>query len=98
MPMRCAASTFSLMPPTGSTRPESVISPVMATRGRTGRPGEQRDEGGHQGDAGGRTVLGDGALGDVQVQVDALEERLLDAELPRVGAHPATARPARSPS
>jgi len=33
-----AASTFSLMPPTGSTRPESVISPVMATRGRTGLP------------------------------------------------------------
>ena len=35
---RCAARTFSLMPPTGSTRPESVISPVIATRGRTGRP------------------------------------------------------------
>src|SRR5688572_19304731 len=37
-PRRCAARTFSLMPPTGSTRPVRVISPVMATRGRTGRP------------------------------------------------------------
>ena len=26
------------MPPTGSTRPDSVISPVIATSPRTGRP------------------------------------------------------------
>ena len=38
MPWRRAASTFSLMPPTGSTRPDSVISPVIATSPRTGRP------------------------------------------------------------
>ena len=38
MPARLAASTFSLMPPTGSTLPRSVISPVMATFGRTWRP------------------------------------------------------------
>ena len=31
MPCRCAASAFSRMPPTGSTRPLSVISPVIAT-------------------------------------------------------------------
>ena len=31
MPPRCAASTFSLSPPIGSTRPRSVISPVIAT-------------------------------------------------------------------
>ena len=37
MPLRCAASTFSLMPPTGSTRPLSVISPVIANAGRIGR-------------------------------------------------------------
>ena len=37
MPTRRAASTFSLMPPTGSTRPESVISPVIAMSPRTGR-------------------------------------------------------------
>jgi ATP-dependent Lon protease len=36
--MRLAASTFSLMPPTGSTRPDSVISPVIARSRRTGRP------------------------------------------------------------
>ena len=36
MPARRAASTFSLMPPTGSTLPESVISPVIATSLRTG--------------------------------------------------------------
>jgi hypothetical protein len=36
-PLRLAASTFSLMPPTGSTWPVSVISPVMARLGRTRR-------------------------------------------------------------
>src|SRR5229473_954673 len=34
---RCAAITFSLMPPTESTLPRRVISPVMATSCRTGR-------------------------------------------------------------
>jgi hypothetical protein len=38
MPARFAASTFSLMPPTGSTFPRRVISPVMATSGRPARP------------------------------------------------------------
>ncbi len=37
MPTRRAASTFSLIPPTGSTRPDSVISPVIAMSPRTGR-------------------------------------------------------------
>ena len=36
IPPRCAASTFSLSPPIGSTRPRSVISPVIATSLRTG--------------------------------------------------------------
>ena len=31
MPARCAARIFSLRPPIGSTRPRSVISPVIAT-------------------------------------------------------------------
>src|SRR6266851_3333624 len=35
MPARWAARTFSLMPPTGSTVPRSVISPVIATSPRT---------------------------------------------------------------
>ena len=38
MPARGAASTFSLMPPTGSTRPRSEISPVIATLPRARRP------------------------------------------------------------
>jgi len=37
-PARCAPSTFSLIPPIGSTRPRKVISPVIATSSRTGRP------------------------------------------------------------
>ena len=38
MPAARAASTFSLMPPTGSTCPVRVTSPVMATSASTGRP------------------------------------------------------------
>ena len=37
-PWRRAARAFSRMPPTGSTRPDSVISPVIATSGSTGTP------------------------------------------------------------
>ncbi len=36
-PARLAARTFSLIPPTGSTRPLKVISPVMAKRGLISR-------------------------------------------------------------
>ena len=35
MPARCAATVFSLMPPTGSTSPRRLISPVIATSLRT---------------------------------------------------------------
>ena len=38
IPARCAASTLALMPPTGSTRPRSVHSPVIAVSERTRRP------------------------------------------------------------
>ena len=38
MPALSAASSFSFRPPMGSTRPRSVISPVMATSLRTGMP------------------------------------------------------------
>ena len=37
-PDRCAARILLLSPPIGSTRPRSVISPVMATSLRTGMP------------------------------------------------------------
>ncbi len=36
IPMRFAASTFSLIPPTGSTWPRNVISPVIAISFLTG--------------------------------------------------------------
>ena len=35
-PALLAASTFSLIPPTGNTLPLKVISPVMAKNGRIG--------------------------------------------------------------
>ena len=38
IPARWAPSTFSFTPPIGSTRPRRVISPVIATSLRTGRP------------------------------------------------------------
>ena len=38
IPARSAASAFSRTPPTGSTRPRSVTSPVIATSWRTGMP------------------------------------------------------------
>src|ERR1700689_143316 len=38
MPARFAPSTFSFTPPIGSTIPDRVISPVIASRSRTGRP------------------------------------------------------------
>ena len=37
MPAPCAATTFSLMPPTGSTSPRRLISPVIAVSLRTVR-------------------------------------------------------------
>src|SRR5207302_7821336 len=37
-PARCAASSFCLTPPIGSTRPFNVTSPVMPTSDRTARP------------------------------------------------------------
>ena len=36
-PERLAASAFSFIPPIGRTLPLSVISPVIAVSGRTGR-------------------------------------------------------------
>ena len=38
MPARTAPRIFSFTPPMGRTRPESVISPVIATSCRTGIP------------------------------------------------------------
>ena len=87
-PTRRAASTFSLMPPTGSTRPDSVISPVIARSPRTGRPVSS--------DTSAVTIVtpaegpsfGMAPDGHVQVDLGRLEEVRVDAELARVGAHP----------
>ena len=38
IPVRSAAIVFSLSPPIGRMRPRMLISPVMATSLRTGRP------------------------------------------------------------
>ena len=67
MPGRRAASTFSLMPPMGSTRPLSVISPVIAVSLRAGvfvYSGRQRR---HHRHAGRGTVLRDRAGRNVNV-------------------------------
>jgi hypothetical protein len=96
IPVRCAARTFSLIPPTGSTLPRSVISPVMATSLCTGRrmvsevsavmivtPAEA-----HLGDSPGRHVPVDGLV---------LEELGIDVGrlgIPPVGVH---ARPVAIP-
>ena len=57
IPARLAASIFSLMPPTGSTLPRSVISPVMARLAFTFLLGEGRSEGGSHRDTGRRSVF-----------------------------------------
>ena len=79
MPPRSAASSFSLSPPIGSTRPRSVTSPVMATSRRTGDAGQRRDHRRDHADAGRRAVLGHRAFGQMDVDVLAGEDRRLDA-------------------
>ena len=68
IPARCAASDFSLSPPTGSTWPVRVTSPVIATSLETGRPATSDERCRHR-DAGRRTVLGHGAGRDVDVEI-----------------------------
>ena len=75
MPARRAASTFSLMPPTGSTRPVSVISPVMAVSLRTGMSRVQRGQRRRHGHAGRRAVLGHRAGRHVDVHARRAEQR-----------------------
>src|SRR5437870_10681707 len=91
-PARLAARTFSLMPPTGSTRPLSVISPVMATRSRTGRRVSAESS----------TVaivtpaegpsLGNGPSRDVNVDVVVLKEVRIDPVIPGVASDPGQRR------
>src|SRR3954465_11759874 len=98
-PARCAARILDLRPPIGSTRPRSVISPVIATSLRTGMPVSADTiavaivtpaEGPSLGmaPAGRGAVLGGGARPDVDVQGVLLEFVALDAELAGVAADP----------
>jgi hypothetical protein len=81
-PARRAASTFSLMPPTGSTRPRRLISPVIATSLRTARSVEQRARATvYIATPGARAVLGRGARGHVHVHIGLRSKRVgVDAE------------------
>ena len=74
MPARSAASTFSLTPPIGSTRPRRLISPVIATSLRTGRSRQQRRQRDEHRDAGARAVLRRRAGRHVDVDVGLLEQ------------------------
>ena len=84
MPIRRAASVFSRMPPTGSTSPESVISPVIATSDRTGTPRAADTIAVAIVTPGRRAVLGDGAGRNVDVDVLLAQELRRDAEVARV--------------
>ncbi len=94
MPARWAASTFSLMPPTGSTVPRRVISPVIATSPRTRRPVSSDTSATVIDDARRGPVLRHGALRHVQVDVRLLEVDG-DAEILDVRAHPRQTRARR---
>ncbi len=87
-PARRAASTFSLMPPTGSTRPDSVISPVIARLGSHRPAGQRRRQRRHHRHARRRTVLRNRAGRHVQVDLRVLVERRVDAVARRVRAEP----------
>ena len=85
MPMRWAARTFSLTPPTGRTFPRRVISPVMATSQRTLALVHREMKAVAMVTPADGPVLGDGPLRDVDVEIVLLEEAVVDAELPGVG-------------
>jgi hypothetical protein len=79
MPARCAPSTFSFTPPIGSTRPRSVISPVIATsRALCGSTSRSRARWRSRCPRG--TVLRNGTRGHVDVRLDRAEPVARDAE------------------
>ena len=92
MPPRCAASTFSLSPPIGSTRPRSVISPVIARSWRTGiRVSAETSAVAIVMPADGPS-FGIAPFGHVNVDVDLLVEVALEPELLGARAHVAHRR------
>ncbi len=70
IPWRCAASSFSFKPPMGSTRPRTVISPVMAISARTGMLVSALHDAGGDGDSGRGAVFRNRAFRNVQVNVE----------------------------
>ena len=76
----------------GSTRPRTVISPVMATSPRTGMLVSALADAGRDGDAGRRAVLRNRALGNVQVNVQVAVEIARQSELMRARADVAHGR------
>ena len=86
------------MPPTGSTRPDSVISPVIAMSPRTGRPVSSDASAVDHRDARRRAVLRDRAGRHVQVDLGVLVEVGIDAVLRARARGTRTAPRAPTPS
>ncbi len=86
-PARCAASTFSLMPPTGNTCPRRVISPVMARSARMRRPVSNDVKRGRHGHAGAGAILWLRARRHMQVDIALVEDSLVITQLLGVAAH-----------
>ena len=84
---RCAAITFSLMPPTESTLPRSVISPGHGHVVAHGTLPHHRGDAGGDGHAGGRAVLRDRAGREVDVDVVLAELLVVDLQVVRLRAH-----------
>src|ERR1700678_348363 len=102
-PARRAARNFSLMPPTGSTLPLRVISPVMAVSGRTGVSVNSETstvvmvtpaDGPSLGIAppGERARLGGLPRRHVNVQIDLAREVFVQTHAGRVRSHPGQRR------
>ena len=97
-PAACAASTFCLSPPIGSTRPWRVTSPVMPTVWRTGRPLQQRRQRRRHRDARARAVLRDRARRHVHVELALVEGAARRCRARRRGRARRRARSAPTPS
>ena len=81
--------SFSLSPPMGSTRPRRVISPVMETSRRAGRLVRAEMTEVHMAMPADGPSLGNGAFGNVDVQVKFAVELVIDVEQVGPRAHEA---------
>ena len=97
-PARRAASAFSRTPPTGRTRPRSVISPVIATSRAHRNARRQGEDRGRDGHPRRRPVLRDGAGRHVDVDLVAGECRVVEPHLAQRAHARRRARPGPTPS